>query len=311
MKEMKRIFIVISLFVYIYCSIESCIEEEDLTQCQKHSIEISEMSCHLVETTEEKNCSPYVDNHPFQKWWEQYEIGCIKEHFSFDENDLDEEGKKIFDLEKEINTGTYLLPEKDTYKKGDTIKMKEFPLKNHFTNNDINIIKKGNTCSNQIGQNFKKLKIKSLNKTDCFNVDKFDELKNLLDCGFNTFNIKYNNKDYQFFNCFVIEDENADSTFKKFYKEFYSSQFVLETIHEIEQEFMEEVGQYLKINNLQKRKLQNQKDFDLTMTVEDRYGNIRVYDKNGKIIDEPKKFLHSSHYSLNIFIFLLNLLLLL
>ena len=74
---------------------------------------------------------------------------------------------------------------------------------------------------------------------------------------------------------------------------------------------MEEVGQYLKINNLQKRKLQNQKDFDLTMTVEDRYGNIRVYDKNGKIIDEPKKFLHSSHYSLNIFIFLLNLLLLL
>lgn len=74
---------------------------------------------------------------------------------------------------------------------------------------------------------------------------------------------------------------------------------------------MEEVGQYLKINNLQKRQLQNPMDYDFKMTVEDRYGNIIAFDENGKITDEPTKMLYSSLYSLNIFLFILNLLFLL
>ena len=92
---------------------------------------------------------------------------------------------------------------------------------------------------------------------------------------------------------------------------FITVNFLSILINEIEQEFMEEVGQYLKVSNLKKRKLQNPIDYDFKMTVEDRYGNIISYDKNGKIIDEPKKFLYSSNYFLNIFLFLLNLLLIL
>ena len=37
------------------------------------------------------------------------------------------------------------------------------------------------------------------------------------------------------------------------------------------------------------------------MTVEDRYGKIITFDKNGKITDDPKNILYSSYYSLNIF----------
>jgi len=54
------------------------------------------------------------------------------------ENDLEENGKKTFDLEKEINTNFFEITEKDTYNRSETIKLKEVPLKNYFNTNDIN-----------------------------------------------------------------------------------------------------------------------------------------------------------------------------
>ena len=142
-------------------------------------------------------------------------------------------------------------------------------------------------------------------------MDRFEENKNLIDCGHANITIRYNNKDYIFHNCFFSPDANADPKFTQFYNEYYNTRFVVNLKNEVEQEFMEEVGQNLKVSNFKKRKLQNPIDFDFKMTVEDRYGNIISYDKNGKIIDEPKKFLYSSNYFLNIFLFLLNLLLIL
>lgn len=308
---MKRIFIVIMILAYIYCNLESCMDEEDVSKCKKHSIEISDMSCYAFEEDNEKHCGVYPDNKNLQKLLLKYAIGYEKEYFSFRENDYDEFGKKEFDIDKEIENLNISIPEKDTYNKGETIKLKEVSAKNYITSNDIKIIKNGNTCYNLIAQNYKKLKIKSVNKTTCFNVDKFEENKNLMDCGFTTIDITYKNKDYQFFNCYQIPDTNADSKFKQFYYEFYSLEFFQTLKEEIISEFMEEVGQYLKINNLQKRQLQNPMDYDFKMTVEDRYGNIIAFDENGKITDEPTKMLYSSLYSLNIFLFILNLLFLL
>ena len=128
--------------------------------------------------------------------------------------------------------------------------MKEVPAKDYLTSNDLKIIKNGNTCYNKIGQNYKNLNIKSLNKSSRFNVEKFEENKNLMDCGFTIIDITYQNKDYQFFNCYQIQDTNADSSFKQFYYEFYSLQFFENLLNEVEEEFMEEIGQYLKVKNL-------------------------------------------------------------
>ena len=304
MKKMKRIFILLVILVYIYCSLESCEEEKDPSQCQKHSIELSDISCYLFEERNNKYCNIYADNTNLQKTLKKYTIGLLKESLSI-QKDYDE----VFDFDQYIDNETFYVPEKDTYNRSDTIKMKEVRAKDLITSNDIEIIKNGNTCYNRYFQNLINLSIK--NKTICFGVDRFEENKNLMDCGHVNVTISYNNKDYLFHNCFFSPDANADPKFTQFYNEYYNTRFVVNLKNEVEQEFMEEVGQYLKVSNLKKRKLQNPIDYDFKMTVEDRYGNIISYDKNGKIIDEPKKFLYSSNYFLNIFLFLLNLLLIL
>ena len=232
----------------------------------------------------------------------------LKESLSFREHEIDE-GKKVFDIDKDIDKVNVSLPEKDSYNKGDTIKFKDFPAKDYLTSNDIKIIKNGNTCYNKMGQDYKNLKIaKSLNKSSCQNFDRFEENKNLIDCGYATANVTYQNKVYQYFHCYHTADANADPGFKQFYNEFYSNAYFQELSHAVLEEFTIEIAQYLKVNNLKKRKLINPTDYDLKVSVEDRYGNIIIYDKNGKIIDDPTKILNSSLYSLNIFIFLLNLL---
>ena len=163
---MKRIFIIIALLFYIYCTIESCVDEENLSNCQTHSIEFSDMSCHFFEESNEKYCSIYHDNTNVQKLIKKYEIGLLKESTSFWENDYDENGKKTFDIDKDIEELNITIPDKDNYNKGDTIKMKELPAKDYLTIDDIKIIKNGNTCYNHIGQNYKNLRfIKSFNKS--------------------------------------------------------------------------------------------------------------------------------------------------
>ena len=309
MNKMKRIFILIMMLINIYCSIESCEDEENPSQCQSHSIEISDMSCYAVEENNKKHCSPYYDKHNVQKLMKKFTIGETKEVFSYREHLLDE-GKKVFDIEKDIDNETISVTEKDTYNKGETIKILEYPAKDLITSNDIKIIKNGNTCYNLIAQNYVNLKLKSQNKSACHNVEIFEEHKNLMGCGFAEYIITYKNKDYHYYNCFRLPDAKADSDFKQLFNDFYQSSFFLTTIDEVLKEFTEEVGQYFKVKNSKKRELQEEMDYDLTVVVEDKYGNIIKFDKDGKITDDPKKiFSNSNHYNLNILLFLLGLLL--
>ena len=113
MIKMKRILIVIMILAYIYCTSESCMEEENTSKCQTHFIEISDMSCYLFEENNEKYCSIYPDNKNLQKLLKKYDIGFIKESFSFIEHDYDENGKKQFDIDKEIDKLNISFPEKD------------------------------------------------------------------------------------------------------------------------------------------------------------------------------------------------------
>ena len=311
MNKMKRIFIVIMMLINIYCSIESCDDEENPSQCQSHSIEISGLSCYTIEENNRKYCSPYYDKKNIQKIMQKYTIGETKELFSYREHYLDE-GKKIFDIEKDLDNETIYVTEKDTYNKGETVKVVEYPAKDFFTSKDIKIIKNGNTCYNLIAQNYINLKLKSQNKSACHNVEIFDEHKDLMGCGFADYIITYKDKEYHYYNCFRIPDAKADSDFKQLFNDFYLSSFFQETIEEVLIEFTEEVGQYLNFKNSKKRKLQEQMDYDLTLVVEDKYGNIIKFDKDGKITDDPKKILlDSNHYNLNILLFLLGILLLL
>ena len=55
------------MLINIYCSIESCDDEENPSQCQSHSIEISGLSCYTIEENNRKYCSPYYDKKIYKK----------------------------------------------------------------------------------------------------------------------------------------------------------------------------------------------------------------------------------------------------
>lgn len=309
MNKTKRIFIVIMLLISTYCSIESCSDEENPSQCQTHSIEISDLSCYTIEENNEKYCSPFYDKHNVQKLMNKFTIGETKEMFSYREHYLDE-GKKNFDIEKDLDNETISVTEKDTYNKGETVKIVTYPAKDFVTSNDIKMIKNGNTCYNLIAQNYMVHKLKSQNKTACHNVEIFEEHKNLMGCSFATYDLTYKDKEYHYYNCYRFPDAKADSDFKQIFIDFYQSSFFQTLIDEVLQEFTEEVGQYLDVKSSKKRELQGQMDYDLTVTVEDKYGNIIKLDKDGRVTDDPKKILsNSNHYNLNILLILLDLLL--
>ena len=144
-------------------------------------------------------------------------------------------------------------------------------------------------------------------KNVCFNVDRFDDLKDILDCGYATIKVKYSNKVYVLNNCFATLDNNVEDTFKQAYKDIYFSSYY-ETYKQIIPEFMKKVAQ----NPDKSKRRQLEEEYDFEISVEDRHGNIMHYNKNGEEIDgdEPTKTLNSSRYSFNIKLLLCYILLL-
>ena len=190
--------------------------------------------------------------------------------------------------------------DKETYDKDDTISNKTIPL----TEEDKRIINNKNTCSYHTYSRFvnsdrfiEKSKINITDKNVCFNAEKFEEYKDIMECGFATVKGKFKNVSFTFTNCFGIPDENVDGTFKQFYNGFYLKQ-LFQTYYN---EAIRKVITNLDINiegrtTSKKRQLQTQEIEDFEMFVQDKNGNIVRYNQNGDIIggdNEPNKFVNS------------------
>ena len=133
-------------------------------------------------------------------------------------------------------------------------------------------------------------------------MDKFEDLKGIIDCGYATIKGKFNNISFAFTNCFRILDKNIDGTFRKLFLNMTEN-----TVYDIYSIIRNNITD-LDINNearskFEKRQLQaidfnEMQDFD--MVVEDRYGNIVRYNKNGIVAggddeyDEPNKFVNAN-----------------
>lgn len=280
------------IIIAIYCSIDSCIEETDQTQCQKHSIEINDVSCFKYENPEDKNevCTPWYKKANLQSSFKKYLIGTQKELYS------------LFPL-SEIDEESYI---EDIMEEGGVLKSIKYNALEYLNEDDKKIINNNNTCYYQMSGRLdpdynENITFNISNKNVCFNVDRFEELKELIDCAYSTYKIIYKNKTYVFNNCFPTLDIKADDDFKNVYKEIYSSSLAKRSIQEVVDEFIEEYSEYAKVDKFKKRHLQNPIDYDLEMMVEDRHGNIIIYNKNGEEIgdDEVKKFLNSFNNTIN------------
>ena len=134
-------------------------------------------------------------------------------------------------------------------------------------------------------------------KNVCYNVDRFEDLKDIMDCGYATIKGKYKNNSFVLTNCAYILDKNVDELFKDDYKNGRLSYDILYYFNHVVPSFLE-MAKYNISTNFHRNDVQ-----DYEISIEDRYGNIVTYNINAEIIggddsedgeDNPQKILDSS-----------------
>ena len=282
---MKRIIIISMMFLSIYCTAESCLNEADPSQCQKHTLEqqLKYYSCFKYENEDfpdiEQKCTLYYTNEELQKLYYKYQVGRFKELATMDGG----------------NAAIY-------YVKGDTVHRKEMGVEDVLTEEDEKIFFGKNNCwykayarfyNDYEGERY----INISDKNVCYNVDRFEDLKDIMDCGYATITGKYKNKSFVLTNCVPILDKNADEFFKDNYKGSYLFWDGGYYFNHVIPSFLE-MAKYNISTNFQKNDVQ-----DYVISVEDRYGNIVKYNINEERIDgddgedeedDPQKILDSS-----------------
>ena len=138
------------------------------------------------------------------------------------------ESLSVFPLSETDLDGNYTDFEKDSYGIDEVITSKKISFSDLFTEEDKKIINNNNTCLYQSKSRFvdpdnykgeKKINISDANL--CYNADRFEDLKDLFDCGYATIIAKYNNTQFVFNNCYMIPDKNMDKDFRKGMEEFF------------------------------------------------------------------------------------------
>jgi hypothetical protein len=303
---MKKLIITSMMILTIYCTVESCRKETDQSKCQSHTMEsgFNFLSCYKYEVDGNPHkCWPLFTSDELQKTYVKYARGINKEFYSVYQLSVDDDSKilNIFD--------------KETYSRDDIIKMKGVKLVDSLTEKDKNIMKSNNTCMYRSYARFLDVDLyygnKQINVSDknvCFNADKFDDLKDLMNCGYYTVKAEFNNTSFVFTNCFRTLDRKADSDFKKYYLKLISKSILLGYINRLTYIAFDA---YVRDNNHRSHLNYSQVQI-LEAVVEDEYGKIIKYNGNGDIIeggydvddDEPKKILSSSKNRLNILLLL-------
>ena len=282
---MKRIIIISMMFLSIYCTVESCLNETDPSQCQKHTIEqkFKYYSCFKFENEDfpdfEEKCTLYYTNEELQKLYYKYQVGRFKEWATMNGG----------------NAGIY-------YVKGDTVHRKEMEIEDVLTKEDEKIFFGKNNCwykayarfyNDYEGERY----INISDKNVCYNVDRFEDLKDIMDCGYATIKGKYKNNSFVLTNCAYILDKNVDERFKDFYKDGELSYEISYYFNHVVPSFLE-MAKYNISTNFHRDDVQ-----DYEISIEDRYGNIVTYNINAEIIggddsedgeDNPQKILDSS-----------------
>ena len=284
---MKRIFIFILSIIFssIFCSLQSCLEENVQSQCNSHTMEskYNYFSCFKVESV----CGPFFSDKNAQKQFFSYEKGYPKEF------------RSIYPFSSIQKDESLTVLEKDSYDKAEIIKYKNISFLDSLTDEDKKIMNNNNTClyqsyarfvdpDNYIGE----IKINISNKDICYNVDRFEDLKDIVDCGYATTKIKYNNSIFVINNCFLNIDSNINKDFKAFFEDIYFPQ-ACQTFKEIIPEMIEKMTGYPQLADLS-RKNELEEEYEFEASIEDRNGNIMVFNQDCQIIDEPTKFLTSS-----------------
>lgn len=212
---MKNIIILFILFYFVYCTMDSCSEEKEYENCTSHDIELNNYSCYQIKyfdgTTDTKRCIPFPDEKKTQVlYWNLFK-GTVKEFYS---------ATKETDY---FGADTLNTLNKDSYKKGEELFM--LPINGTESPEDMERYTNKNTCFYKFyGKFYENETIPYQNITDkniCYNVDQFNELKNLLNCGYGEIKYVVNGTTYAVKSCFFVPGKNMTDDLRKIYKKFF------------------------------------------------------------------------------------------
>ena len=310
---MKRIIICLAFFSIIFCTAESCDDEEDATKCSTHTIEYNGFSCRKFSyvNSDETGCTPFPDNAGSQKGFLNIMNGMTKELFSGIPTSL-----------LEVN-GINELPQfssnKESYSKGEEINL----TLNELTRSDINLIYSKSTCSYyfygkvwdylmDFQKNISNYKgyPNITDKNLCFNVKQFSDLKDLVDCGYAEIKYKSGNKEYEVKTCFYIPNNKMPEELGKYLKAKFIDTLmeddgaISQTFQLIEQ--YDEMAKTLKEANANRRAATIKPSYEIV--VENKDGKKVKWTDTSSDVEVIDKGNDSNMFKLNI-ILLLSLLL--
>lgn len=223
---MKKLIISILLFYYCCCTIEQCDDETDINKCNNIQIEYDGFYCFKAKLYDDNDskCTVLPKDPDNQKIFWKLRDGFMKEMLSgYGKHLLDDYGEG--EKEEELNIDEeFDKPKKESYNTNEIVETEKATI----SSKDKEILLSEKTCTYYyFGKYYYDLEKKGYpnitDKNTCFIANQFDDLKNLLDCGYATINFSFNNKDYSIRTCYLIPNDNMPKLFNEFYMKYIKS----------------------------------------------------------------------------------------
>lgn len=288
---MNNFIISLVLIFSVYCSLDSCVKEQNYSSCTNHEIELKKFSCRKFWNSDDgnnnKKCFPFPGEFKDQIYF----WGLLKGSTAEFESVFPGSSQNYFD-----QLLVYL-------EEGDEIHA--YSINGTLSLKYLEIVRNKNTCFYQYyGRYVNNKTANSENITDkniCYNVDQFTELKNKVNCGYGEIKYVENGKTYGIKSCFFVPNKTMSVDMRKIYKKYFVDKLF-------------EKGYFpLTSNSTSVRRLDDDTKMDYEIIIEDKDGQKVKYtydsddfeyiennDKNGNDIstdavtdagtdDEPQK----------------------
>ena len=212
---------------------DECGEADDHSVCNSIKVEYDDFYCYKANLYEDEKgtCIPYPKKKEEQKiYWDLFN-GLNKELFSSigkyinQEINLEEleslpETRKPTQKEieqymsaklKEFLEGIFIKGKKEFYDINEVVETETASL----TSKDKEVFASENTCGYHMMRKFLyEQKAENITeKNTCFKVNKFDDLKDILDCGYAIFKYKIDGQNYEYRTCFLLPTTNMPKNF--------------------------------------------------------------------------------------------------
>ena len=201
---MKKLFILILITFYAKCTLDQCELETDQGKCNSINLEYDDFYCFKADyyfggQKQQSGCLPFPKNGNKQNMCRDLLNGLNKELTS---------SYGTVNSDSDLQQMKFYKGKKDSYSTNEILDLDIY----FATKDDIANIKNANSCSYLLYGRYAKDETKGYiditEKTDCFNAYQFDELKNLVDCGFAKINYKYLGEEGEIQSCFLMPNDN-------------------------------------------------------------------------------------------------------